>query len=79
VKGNHGFVLQNGTYTTVDVPGVNFTQAADSINDRGEIVGAKLTQLRTLPPQLLHVLEQCYIGPQCRERAEEKGVLTLSY
>jgi probable HAF family extracellular repeat protein len=34
----HGFLLDNGTYTTLDVPGSTSTQAW-GINDSGEIVG----------------------------------------
>ena len=39
VDGNsHGFVLNNGVYTTVNVPGAVDTQI-NSINAKGEIVG----------------------------------------
>jgi probable HAF family extracellular repeat protein len=34
----HGFLLQNGQYTTIDYPGAMYTGVAD-INARGEIVG----------------------------------------
>jgi len=35
----HGFVLDGGTFTTIDVPGASFTSYASEINDAGEIVG----------------------------------------
>jgi len=34
----HGFLLNKGTFTTIDVPGATRTQAG-GINDRGQIVG----------------------------------------
>jgi probable HAF family extracellular repeat protein len=34
----HGFLLDQGTFTTIDPPGSDFTQAFD-INARGQIVG----------------------------------------
>ena len=34
----HGFLLDNGNYTTIDVPGSSLT-AAMGINDAGQIVG----------------------------------------
>jgi uncharacterized membrane protein len=34
----HGFVLHQGTFTTIDVPGAIFTEAL-GINNRGDIVG----------------------------------------
>jgi hypothetical protein len=36
---NHGFVLDQGNYTTLDVPGSTFTWA-NGINDSGQIVGS---------------------------------------
>jgi uncharacterized membrane protein len=36
---DHGFVLNNGVFMTVDVPGAQQTQI-QSINAKGEIVGA---------------------------------------
>ena len=36
---SHGFVLSDGEYTTVDVPGADWTEVY-SINAKGEIVGA---------------------------------------
>ena len=35
----HGFLLDGGVYTTIDVPGATFTSYASEINDAGEIVG----------------------------------------
>jgi uncharacterized membrane protein len=35
---SHGFVLENGRYTTLDVPGAKNT-VAFGINARGEVVG----------------------------------------
>jgi hypothetical protein len=34
----HGFLLSNGTFTTIDFPGVTFT-VAESITPQGDIVG----------------------------------------
>jgi probable HAF family extracellular repeat protein len=34
----HGFLLSRGTFTTIDVPNGNFTNAF-GINERGQIVG----------------------------------------
>jgi probable HAF family extracellular repeat protein len=38
----HGFLLQRGRYTTIDVPGRPETGAAWGINDRGQIVMPEL-------------------------------------
>jgi probable HAF family extracellular repeat protein len=38
----HGFVLQKGTYTQIDVPGTNGTTACHGINDNGTITGTYL-------------------------------------
>jgi hypothetical protein len=38
VGGRHGFLLDHGIYTTVDVPGSTLTEAR-GINDSGQIVG----------------------------------------
>ena len=38
-KGIHGFLLDQGSYTTLDVPGSTWTQA-HAINDSGQIVGS---------------------------------------
>jgi hypothetical protein len=35
----HGFLLDAGVYSTIDVPGASFTSYASEINDGGEIVG----------------------------------------
>src|SRR5689334_5293645 len=35
---HHGFLLDQGGYTTLDVPGSNYTRAS-GINDSGQIVG----------------------------------------
>ena len=37
--GRHGFVLEEGVYTPLDVPGATFGTLAYGINDRGQIVG----------------------------------------
>jgi len=36
--GLHGFLYENGSYTTIDVPGADATDV-ESINDRGDIAG----------------------------------------
>jgi hypothetical protein len=36
----HGFIYQNGTYTTIDYPGVSSGSYAWGINDLGQIVGS---------------------------------------
>ena len=36
----HGFLLSNGTFTTIDVPGAIFGTVAFGINPPGDIVGA---------------------------------------
>jgi hypothetical protein len=36
---SHGFVVNHGVYTTVDVPGARWTEI-DSINAQGQVVGA---------------------------------------
>jgi hypothetical protein len=38
----HGFLLDHGVYTTLDVPGSYETYAAHGINDSGQIVGLYL-------------------------------------
>ena len=35
---HHGFILSEGRFRTIDLPGATFTNA-QGINDRGEIVG----------------------------------------
>jgi uncharacterized membrane protein len=35
----HGFVLNKGTFTTIDVPGADLLSEANSMNDAGVIVG----------------------------------------
>ena len=39
---SHGFLLRNGVFKTIDVPGASVTLAARSINARGDIVGGFL-------------------------------------
>ena len=36
---HHGFLLQGGTFSSIDVPGASLTDVT-WINDRGEIVGS---------------------------------------
>src|SRR5439155_22017742 len=38
---NHSFLLDDGTFTTIDFPGAPYTKAV-GINDRGQIVGGYL-------------------------------------
>jgi hypothetical protein len=38
--GQHGFLLDNGSYTTLDVPSATNTYAATGINASGQIVGS---------------------------------------
>jgi probable HAF family extracellular repeat protein len=35
---HHGFLYDQGSYTTLDVPGANYTHAS-GINDSGQVVG----------------------------------------
>jgi uncharacterized membrane protein len=37
--GEHGFLLQNGTFETIDVTGAGATTGAAGLNDKGHIVG----------------------------------------
>jgi hypothetical protein len=37
----HGFLLENGRFTTIDAPGAAPSTATTSINDRGQIVGVR--------------------------------------
>ena len=39
IGAEHGFIHDNGTFTTIDVPGATRTEAV-SVNDRGEVAGS---------------------------------------
>jgi uncharacterized membrane protein len=42
---SHGFLLDQGSYTTLDVPG-SINTYANGINDSGQIVGGYYTDVR---------------------------------
>jgi uncharacterized membrane protein len=48
----HGFLLSEGRFTSIDVPGATFT-FADGINSEGDIVGAYTTDPK-LPATTYH-------------------------